>query len=249
MTHSSMDLTARLLKLSILEALSSGRPQHKFNIIGKGYGQGSLESSLKVQFDPEQRHMAVVAFDELRTAGFIRPTYTDVVDPESWVEITDSGRRALRRRALDALDVALSRIAPHLVELREGAWAAVATSRPDALRQAAHSARELVDQTLKIGASDDAVRSTPGYAADASSKSGVTRRHRLKYLMLDNRGVASDSDLKIAEQACDLALATDEKLKGMAHSREPIAADDVRDALVATEMALRKVLIRETDAV
>jgi hypothetical protein len=35
----------------------------------------------------------------------------------------------------------------------------------------------------------------------------------------------------------------------MAHSREPIAAGDVRDALLATEIALRKVLMRETDAV
>ena len=126
---------------------------------------------------------------------------------------------------------------------------AIATSRPDALRQAAHSARELVEQSLKIGAPDDAVRATLGFAADPSSKSGVTRRHRLKYLMLQNRGVASDSDLKIAEQACDLALATDEKLKAIAHSREPIAAGDVRDALLATEIALRKVLISETDAV
>jgi hypothetical protein len=244
-----MEVTTRSLKFGILQALSSGRAQHKFNIIGKGYGQGPLESSLNVQFDPDQRHLAVVAFDELRAGGFIRPTYTDVVDPEAWVEITDAGRRALQRKALDALDIALSRIAPHLVEVREGAWAAIATSRPDALRQAAHSARELIEQSLKIGAPDDAVRATLGFAADPSSKSGVTRRHRLKYLMLQNRGVASDSDLKIAEQACDLALATDEKLKAMAHSREPIAAGDVRDALLANEIALRKVLISETDAV
>ena len=244
-----MDLTVRALKFGILEAISSGRREHKFNIIGKGYGPGALESRLAILFDPEQRHMAVVAFDELQHAGFIRPTYSDLVDPEAWVEITEAGRRALERRALDALDVALTRIAAHLVELREGAWVAVAASHPDSLRQAAHSARELVEQVLKIGAPDDAVRGMPGFTSDASSRSGITRRHRLRYLMLLNRGAASDSELKVAEQACDLALATDERLQALAHSREPIVADDVRDALVAAEMALRKVLVRGADAV
>ncbi len=244
-----MDLTVRSIKFSILEALSAVRHEHKFNLIGKGYHPGRLESLLNARFDPQQRHMAVVAFDELRAAGFIRPTYSDLVDPEAWVEITDSGRRALERRALDSLDIALARIASNLVELRERAWAAAATPRPDSLRQAAHSARELVDQALKSGAPDDAVRGMSGFTPDGSSRSGITRRHRLRYLMISNRGGASDSDLKIAEQACDLALATDEKLKALAHSRELIVVDDVRDALVAAEMALRKVLMRDTDAV
>ena len=84
--------------------------------------------------------------------------------------------------------------------------------------------------------------------SDASSRIGITRRHRLKYLMITNRGTVSDSDLKLAEQACELALATDEKLKALAHSRTPISADDIRDALVAAEIALRKVLLHDNDA-
>jgi hypothetical protein len=243
-----MNLTVRSLKFTILEALSSGQHEHKFNLIGKGYQPGCIESRLKIQFDPEHRHMAVVAFDELRSGGFIRPTYSDLVDPEAWVEITNSGQRALQDRTLDALDVALSRIANNLVELREGAWAALTDPRPDSRRQAAHSARELIDQTLKSGAQEDVVRSMPGFMHDASSRIGITRRHRLKYLMITNPGTVSDSDLKLAEQACDLALATDEKLKALAHSRTPISADDIRDALVAAEMALRKVLVHDNDA-
>jgi len=245
----SMDLTVRSLKFTILEALSSGQREHKFNLIGKAYYPGGIESRLKIQFDPEHRHMAVVAFDELQAGGFIRPTYSDLVDPEAWVEITDSGQRALQRRALDALDVALSRIASNLVELREGAWAAVTAPRPDSQRQSAHSARELIDQVLKIGASDGVVRSMPGFVPDASNHSGITRRHRLKYLMIANRGAVSDSDLKVTEQACDLVLATDEKLKALAHSRASVSVDDARDALVVAEMALRKVLVRDIDAV
>jgi hypothetical protein len=85
----------------------------------------------------------------------------------------------------------------------------------------------------------------PGFLPDPNSRSGITRRHRLRYLMLIHRGTVSDSELKVAEQACDLALATDERLKALAHSREPVAVNDVRDALVAAEMALRRVLLRD----
>jgi Predicted pPIWI-associating nuclease len=244
-----MNLTVRFLKLTILEALSSGQPEHKFNLIGRSSQPGGVESRLRIQFDPEHQQMAAVAFDELQASDFIRPTYSDLIDPERWVKITDSGQRALQRRTLDILDVALSRIASNLVELREGAWAAIATPRADSLRQAAHSTRELIDQTLKSGATDDVVRSMPGFIPDRSSRSGITRRHRLKYLMITNRGTVSDSDLKVAEQACDLALATDEKLKALAHSRASISVDDVKDALMAAEIALRKVLVRDNDAV
>jgi hypothetical protein len=239
-----MDLIIRTLKFTILEALSSARSQHKFNLIGKGYGRGGLESALNVDFGPEQRHSAVIAFDELIAAGLIRPTYTDIVNPEDWVEITDAGRRAFARRALDSLDDALLRIDGHLVELREGAWAALAARRPDGPRQAAHSARELIDQTLKTAAPDIEVRAMADFKPDTSSQSGITRRHRLKYLLACIHGSVSGSDLKIVEQACDLTLAVDEKLKALSHSRETALAEDARDALVAAEMALRRILVR-----
>jgi hypothetical protein len=53
----------------------------------------------------------------------------------------------------------------------------------------------------------------------------------------------------VAEQASDLALAIDEKLKALAHSGALVSVDDVWDAVVAAEMALRKVLVRDKDAV
>jgi DNA-binding PadR family transcriptional regulator len=245
-----VDITVRSLKFAILEALAA-KPnhQHKFNLIGKGYYPGGLESSLGLQFDASQRHMAVTAFNELENAGLIRGTYTDQVNPEAWVEITDAGRDALRRRQLDALDAALDRIAGNLIEIRAGAWAAVSSRRPDSLRQAAHSARELIEQALKEGAPDEAVRSMRGFSQDATSRNGITRRHRLRYLMLASRGEASESDLKVAEQACELVLVTDDRLKALAHSRGMIATQDVRDALVAAEIALRRILLPEEPAV
>lgn len=240
------DLSIRSLKFAILQCLASGRgAQHKFNLIGKGYSVSPLESAFDLQFDPAQRHLAVMAFNELEAAELIRPTYSDLSSPEEWVEITDAGREALRRRELDALDGALSAIAPHIVELRAGAWSAIASGRPDALRQAAHSGRELIDQVLKEGAPDEEIKAQAWFQPAKDSRSGVTRRHRLRYLM-ETRRTLSDSDLEVADRACDLVVATDTRLKAIAHGREAVDRGDVKDALVAAEIALRRILIQGT---
>lgn len=236
--------TSRTLKLAILQCLASGRgSQHKFNVIGKGYSMGPLETAFGFLFDPGQRHLAVSAFDELQAAELVRPTYSDLVSPEEWVEITDAGREALRRQELDALDAALGAISPHLVELRAGAWSAIASKRPDALRQAAHSGRELIDQALKEGAPDELIKARSWFEPVKDSRTGVTRRHRLRYLM-ETRRTPSDSDLVVAERACDLVVATDDKLKALAHGRENVEPQDVKDALVAAEIALRRILVQ-----
>lgn len=237
------NLSVCTLKFAILEALASGGHQHKFNLIGKDYHPGGLESRLGVRFDAAQRHTAVVAFDSLKVAGLIQPSYSDLVDPDSWVEVTDAGRRALERRELDALDVALARVALNLVEVREGAWASVMSGLPDSSRQASHSARELIDQVLKQGAPDADVRGMSGFVEDRTSTNGITRRHRLRYLMGKYRSTASDSELRVAEQACEFVLATDDRLKALAHSRKPVPVSDVRDALQAAEIALRRILL------
>ncbi len=242
-------MNVRAAKFEILATLASVRHAHKFTLIGRGSDQGDLERRLGVTFAPDDRECADVAFQELRAAGLIRCTYSDLVDPEAWVAITNLGRSALEERCLDALDKALLAISATLVELRDGAWAAIASARPDSLRQAAHSARELVDQTLKSGAPDDVVRSMPGYKPDASSRSGVTRRHRLQCLMTATCGRISESDLKVAEKACDLVIAVDDRLMALAHARDIPDVSDVKDALSAAEIALRRVLLNDGAAV
>src|SRR5207302_6801679 len=115
-------MNIRGLEFEILSALASTAKAHKFALIGRGSDIGDLERRLGFAFDPENREAADVAFQELRAAGLIRCTYSDLIDPESWVAITDSGRVALARRCLDALDEALVMISPTLVEFRDGAW-------------------------------------------------------------------------------------------------------------------------------
>jgi hypothetical protein len=205
-------------------------------------GRGTLEHNLSVTFLPQERAQADQAVEELKADGLIRSTYRDLVAPEDWVEITEAGREALSRGTLDELDRALREISPRLVEIRAGAWAAIRSAQPDAVRQAAHSGRELIDQTLKEGVPDDEVRADPTFASDPSSKSGITRKHRLRVLMRKYRGEVSDSDLAVAEAAINLMLALDNGLISAAHSRLAASRNDVRDALEAAEIALRRVL-------
>lgn len=232
----------RQLKFTILKALDSTNTEHKINMIGRTSQRGTLELELQATFTAPDRRIADRAFEELKRAGLIAPTYSDIVDPESWVEITESGRDALGRGALDKLDEALLNISPHLVELRDGAWAALISSRPDSLRQAAHSARELIDQTLKEGAPDEVIKSAPDFAPDNTSRSGVTRRHRLKYLVRHHRGDVSDALIKSIDKSIDFLLAEHQRLTSQAHGRGAPDPSDVRDCLDAAEMILRKIL-------
>lgn len=236
-------LTLRGMELAILRVLSKTNKEHKMNLIGRPYQRGSLELSLDTTFDPETRELADRAFESLKARSLIRPTYGDLINPELWVEITSSGREALERGALDQLDSVLLKISPHLVEVRAGAWEAVSSGRADSLRQAAHSGRELMDQVLKEGAPAEILKNEPGFVPDNSSSTGVTRKHRLKYLMKRYKGIESTSSLRIADEACDLVIAVDDRLKGLSHSRDMPPKQDIVDALEAAEVALRALLL------
>jgi hypothetical protein len=96
------------LKLWVLrEVAATSRPVHKFNLIGRNGIGGPLEWQFGQAVTPEERMLAVRAFDELRAADLIRPTYADLVDPENWVIITEKGKQALGKGGLDELDEAL----------------------------------------------------------------------------------------------------------------------------------------------
>ena len=238
------------LKVALLAVLDGATPRalNKSNLIGRPHQRGDLECHLGVEFSLEERALAARAFDELRSANLIQPTFSDIAVPEDWVVITDAGRDALKRKVLDDLDEALLSINPNLLEMRRGAWAALSAAHPDSIRQAAHSARELIDQVLKEGVSDEEIRSEPGFRPDPHSSSGITRRMRLKWLMTKHRGDVSDSDLKVAEEAGDFVLAIDEKLKAAAHSRSAPVHAEVRESLEIAEKMLRRLLVPRSAA-
>lgn len=105
----------RKLKEAILKNLSSTetkrsefsapRRAHKINLIGRTYQSGELEIAFGVSFTPEIRADAARAFDELRHDGYIVPTYDDLVDPENWVVITETGIDYLKRGLPDRTDM------------------------------------------------------------------------------------------------------------------------------------------------
>jgi hypothetical protein len=240
-----MPFSIQELKIEILKifAAASTSGFHKFNLLGRQNQSGALESHLKITFEKKERALAAEAFGQLKKDRLIRSTTADLVDPENWCEITDVGRDALKHGLLDDLDKALSQIDPHLIEIRRGAWSALASSQPDSLRQAAHSGRELIDQVLKEDALDLDIKAQPGFKPDSSSKSGITRPMRLKFIMEKRKGSISKSDLAVAVKACDLVLVLDNKLMAQAHSRTVPAINDVKDALEASEMALKRILL------
>lgn len=240
-------LSSRELKLLILRIFGSKHQAlGKYNVIGRPYSPGELEMDWEVggNFSDEERNQARKALEELIAGDFIRPTMADLAAPDDWLVITEKGRSALVRNALDELDEVLISIDPHLVEIRSGAWSALLSKHPDSLRQAAHSGRELIDQTLKTGAPNDAIKAQEGFAPDKASRDGVTRRMRIRHLMQQHRGSVSDSDIKVAEKAADLVGAIDDKLMATSHSRSVPTKQEVTDALTAAEIALRNILLR-----
>jgi hypothetical protein len=62
--------------------------------------------------------------------------------------------------------------------------------------------------------------------------------------MTHYRGAMSDSELRVAEDACELVVATDDRLKALAHGGQSPHVKDVRDSLQAAEIALRRLLMR-----
>lgn len=237
------ELTSRQLQLGILGTLSDRSLHHRVNLVGRPYQRGELELLLGLTFDSETRHRAAQALEDLVSRSLVRRTYEAINDPEAWVEITTAGEDAAERGALDDLDDALFRIGPHLPAVRAGAWEAVYSGAPDALRQAAHSGRELLEHVLKEGAPDDKVREHIGAGHHARESTKITRRHRLKCIMATYGRRESESSLAVVETTCDWVLAIHDKLTATSHSRGTPSKQEVIDALVAEEVALRTLLI------
>ena len=228
----------RALERAILEALSASSAgglgkAHKMNLVGRGdFQQGTIEATMGAQFSRDERARAAQVFEELKRNGYIQATLDDLVDPENWVRITEAGSRYLRTGMRDHIDAKLEAVGLHLVELRRGMWDALARTSPDAPRQAAHSARELIDQLLKEG--------TPAELA--------TRKQRFAHLMRKNSGDEriSKGDLAIVEANCELIEAVHKKLISEAHARRASEAATVRSCVESAEHILRLVFPEAT---
>jgi hypothetical protein len=152
------------------------------------------------------------------------------MEPENWVSITAQGLSWLARDLCDEIDEKLERIGSNLVEMRRGMWEALERRGADSGRQAAHSARELLDQVLKEG--------TPNELN--------TRKERARFLLKQNRGLVSKTDIEIIEASADLIEAEHKKLTSASHSREIQHSSDVRPIVQVVERALGLLLLGKT---
>jgi DNA-binding PadR family transcriptional regulator len=226
---SNKDLGRAILEILDQSSVGGVRKAHKMTIIGRGDAQpGMVEERMSIQFTANERARAAQTFEELKRNGYIQSTLDDLIDPENWVTITEAGTEYLRRDMRDHIDEKLSAVSPHLVELRKGMWDALARTSPDAARQAAHSARELIDQLLKEGTS-------------AGLK---TRKERFAHLMRnigDHDDPLSKGDLQIIKAGCDFIEAIHNKLIAEAHARRPSQGATVRTCVETAEHILQLV--------
>lgn len=120
------------------------------------------------------------------------------------------------------INIALKAIGLQLPDMRAGMWAALKSDQPDAGRQAAHSARELIDQVLKEG--------VPGLD---------TRKERARSLIIKYRGIdVSEDDLAIIAASCELVEAEHRKLTKLSHTRSPVDIAEARGSVEAAERIL-----------
>ena len=231
--------------LALLRIYARAKRQlHILNVLGAEYRSSELEAELgSLKFVPEERAQAMRCARELMDLGLIIPTYSDLSNPEEWRIITDAGRDALARGALDELDKALWHLSPDFVNMRRGAWRAANSSAPDTLRQAAHSGRELVSQVLHVVSPDDEVRGRPWFNPNPNKSHEVTRKNRYKNAIEKRKRGWSESDLDVAMKAGDLLEAQHVKLSANAHLRGPVDRQTVIDALSTVDMVLRMLLV------
>lgn len=219
-------LTKRALSLAILGAVKrAGRTVHRSNLLGTGYSRGDLAHYLdRTTLSDEERQDAYTCFEDLLRMRLLTQPRMDISAPDDWVMVSPAGVAALERGAVDDLDTALLKLDPRFLEMREGMWVAALSANPDRARQAAQSARELIDQVLK------------------DHGKGETRRLRARSLMTKIRGSRSEKDEAIAENAIDLLLSVADKLISESHSRKNVMARDISDLLQTAEIALRRLL-------
>lgn len=213
------------LALEILEYFSK-QPRDRYvlraNVIGLDSQEGNFGGHFHRTLSNEDRSMLDLTLRELQQRRLIQPVYKDIISRGEDLQITDLGLRALEKRVLDELDELLLSLSSDsdLIKMRYGAYDAVLGRQTDWQRQAAVSLVELIDHTLRAIAPNDIVVAQSWYEADKTSKTGVTRKQRVKYYLEQKSQPSSKVDGEIADKAWQLIESCRGKLEGIKHSSE-----------------------------
>ncbi len=190
-----------------------------------------------MQFTNDERAEVAQLLEQLISDGLLRPTYSDIADPENWLEITQTGRVALATGAVDELEAALLPLGQHLVDMRRGAKAAMSGRQPDSQRQAAFSARELLVQVLHALAPDEDVKSQAGFG-----NSTVSRKARVRFI-LKNQTIReySDSTAEMVESLAGWVETVYGKLSAEGHGR--VSARQAKHLVQSVDLILETLLL------
>lgn len=229
------------LSLQILEYLSAQTSDYvlKQNIISEpSSGRGDLERHFNITLTNREKNILALSIGDLQEKGLIEAVFRDVINSGNDLIITDKGRKALEKRVLDELDELLLGLNSDsdLINMRYGAYDAILNKQTDWQRQSAASLVELIDHTLRTIAPNDKVVVQAWYIAETTSKTGVTRKHRVRYYLEQKIPSRSKSDNEIIEKAWQLIEACRGKLEGIKHASED--KEEVEQLIKLAEDAL-----------
>lgn len=211
------------LSLEILEYFNKqDRPILRANVIGLEYQEGNFGRHHNRNLSNQERSMLDLVLRELQEKRLIQPVYRDIISRGEDLEITDKGRRALEKRVLDELDELLLALQSDadLIAMRYGAYDAVLHKQTDWQRQAASSLVELIDHTLRTISPDDQIQSKKWYAPQKDSKTGIIRRHRIRYFLEEKNGTRSKATEEVVDKAWGLIESCRGKLEGIKHTSD-----------------------------
>jgi DNA-binding PadR family transcriptional regulator len=228
--------------MAILEILSEKKEGELPLIIGRQYEKGDLEYRLKMTLSDEEKSFIGKVIEEMKVDKLIRPTYKHLSNPEKWVEITEAGRRALERRAIDDLDEALRVITPKLGDIRQELHYISTLETLDAIRQISRSAREVIEEVFNYLAPVEEMRAEPDFQPSKEAFSGITRRMRIQYSLKKRPSGFSDSDLKLVNNFCErIDSIYNKSLEGVLRPAHQLQKD-IGDLMALIETVLRKLL-------
>jgi len=156
-----------------------------------------------------------IAIPTISTSAYIRSMKMALVSDEMDEEniVFSNAFPATRRDGMVQLDSVFQSLGTNFTAMWQGSWAVLESNNPDRIRQAAHSGRELLMQTLANLAPDSAFDSNEvekyGY------KGKITRKMRVKKILAND----SKSVLGWADSVAKALDETYDRLADMSHDR------------------------------